>query len=190
MRIKGAPAAAVPHILAQLPCLRELDTDYNVTGGRILPPKAAGSGRKWPRLEMLTFRTSSVDVGGPTGFWQWARVLADLESAIEHNLGVNHNPSPSTDPQKSRASLRVLRLHSFSSLGDIAVPEQFIRFLFETHGPTLVEFACGTTLLSRSDVERMCKDFPRLKEISCSIANANPVSCISYPVLLDCEYGW
>ena len=135
---------------------------------------------------MLTFRTSSVDVGGPTGFWQWASVLAapaeaatalipDSSDSNHHNASVSSSSSNTTNSTAAQASLRVLRLHSFSSLGDIAVPGPFIAFLARTHGPTLAEFACGTTLVSRSDVEYMCSVFPRLEEISCSIANANPV---------------
>lgn len=129
-----------------------------------------------PLLETLTLRVSSVDVGGPAGFWAWASALASPGLAATVTAS---SQLESESKRTRRASLRIFRLHSFSTLGDTSVPRPFLLFLARTHGLTLALFGCGTALLSMSDVEFMCATFPRLEELSCLIANAEPVRQLS-----------
>jgi len=148
LRIKGAPSNAIPQILASLPVLVSLDTDYNVSGF----VKNPETWMRMPLLETLTVRTDSIDNGGPRDLWLWSRQLIP------------------------RRSLESFRLQSFSTLGDTSVPRGFILLLAQVHGATLRCFLVGPTQLSLQDMRCVCDMFPKLEELSCAMAVADAKS--------------
>ncbi|KAK7691974.1 hypothetical protein QCA50_005379 [Cerrena zonata] len=142
LRLKGAPSNAIPEILAVLPNLESLDTEYLGSGrGRSLydNPSVAS-------LRELTVRTSSVDVQGPPNLWPWISSLVPRES------------------------LETLTLHTFSTQGDMSMPRMFLLDLAKTHKQTLKHFNVDTVQLTLQDVECLCTMYPNLESISCSLA--------------------
>ncbi|KAL5521347.1 hypothetical protein ACEPAG_9272 [Sanghuangporus baumii] len=145
LRIKGAHSPSLPYLIAQLPRLRSLDTDYS-DAGNVRPV----SGQlRMPALEKLTLRASSIDAAGPVGLWGCTQIL------LSNKIG----------------SLREFRLQTFSTVGETSVPRPFILFLAQVHGRAFQRFLVGTTLLTLGDVACLCDMFPKLEEISCALPN-------------------
>lgn len=145
LRLKGAPSNAIPEILAVLPNLESLDTEYTGSGrGRSLYDTESVA-----CLRELTVRTSSVDVQGPPNLWPWISSLVPRES------------------------LEALTLHTFSTQGDMAMPRMFLLDLAKTHKQTLKQFNVDTVQLTLQDIECLCTMYPNLESISCSLAWCN-----------------
>lgn len=145
LRLKGAPSNAIPEILAVLPKLESLDTEYLGSGrGRALydTPSVAS-------LRELTVRTSSVDVQGPPNLWPWIISLVPSQS------------------------LETLTMHTFSTQGDMAVPRIFLLDLAKAHKQTLKKFHVDAVQLTLQDIECLCTMFTNLESISCSLAYCN-----------------
>ena len=138
--MKGAPTSAIIEILAYLPKLVLLDTEYFGSGvPRYVDVPVAS-------LKELTVRTSSVDVQGPQQLWGWIRRLLP------------------------RPSLETFTLNAFSTQGDATMPRRFLLDLAQTHRDTLKHFIADSAQLTLEDVECLCTLFPALETLSCSIA--------------------
>ncbi|KAI0261279.1 hypothetical protein BC834DRAFT_897066 [Gloeopeniophorella convolvens] len=143
LRLKGAPSSAIPDILASLPALVALDTEY--LGPGLLRPIDRDA--TLPLLRNLTVRTSSVDLQGPVQLWAWLRSLIP------------------------RASLESFTLNAFSTAGQTSIPRHFLLALAHTHANTLRQFLVNMTQLTLEDVECVCTLLPRLEELSCAVAS-------------------
>lgn len=155
LRLKGAPATAIPTILTYLLNLRSLDTEYpgahyartnrSILNG--LPPPPL------PALRRLTVRTSSIDSLGPQKLWSWIRELV---------------PQP---------SLETFKLHAFTTNpSNTTIPRWFILDLSVVHGETLKHFMVGDTQLTLEDIACLCSKFPKLETLVCSVASPDVVS--------------
>ncbi|KAK2464410.1 hypothetical protein APHAL10511_003558 [Amanita phalloides] len=209
--LKGVSPAAVLTILTFLPSLQTLDTEYLDSGsGNIWPrgwkiqvfspgapppslppndgdqassPTSATAGRVLlPTLRNLTVRTSSIDNMGPNKLFTWIRALV-------------------TNP-----GLESLRLLTFTTSGNIAIPRGFILEMGRVHrGDTspfnaspsengahsvnggegaisengnerqmrksgLCKWIVGQAQMTLADIECVCKSFPELEELACSVA--------------------
>ncbi|KAF5380489.1 hypothetical protein D9615_004761 [Tricholomella constricta] len=159
LRLKGAPATAIPTIMAYLLDLRSLDTEYpgsyynrayRRSSDNHLPPPS------FPALRQLTVRTSSIDSFGPQKLWGWIRELI---------------PKP---------SLETLTLHAFTiNSGHTSIPRMFILDLAFIHGETLKHFIVGEAQLTMGDIECLCTKFPNLETLVCSTASPDIVYSIS-----------
>ncbi|KAH9975540.1 hypothetical protein BGW80DRAFT_1297730 [Lactifluus volemus] len=148
LRLKGAPSNAIRDILASLPALVALDTEYLGSGlGRRLDEDAP-----LPLLQRLTVRTSSVDLQGPLQLWGWLYALAP------------------------RPSLESFTLYAFSTAGHTNIPRYFLLSLARRHGETLRQFLVNMTQLTLEDVQCVCELFPRLEELSCAVASRDAES--------------
>lgn len=145
LRLRGAPSAAIPTLLAYLPHLETLDVEFLGTG--IYRPSTMVP----PRLKNLTVRTSSMESIGPVKLWYWINLLL---------------PYP---------SLESFTLHAFSVQGHTFVPPIFIMRLAETQGATLREFMINTTQLTLGDIHSLCVKFPKLEHLACSVASPHVV---------------
>lgn len=150
LRIRGAPSTSLPYLIAALPRLRSLDTDFTETGSA----RAYRVQLSMPAIEKLTLRAGSIDAGGPVGLWGCAQMLLSAKAN----------------------SLKEFRLQAFATLGETSVPRPFILFMAQMHGDTLERFLVGTTLLTLEDVACICDKFPKLEELSCAIPNPDIVS--------------
>ncbi|KAH7921451.1 hypothetical protein BV22DRAFT_1072325 [Leucogyrophana mollusca] len=142
LRLKGAPSPAIPAILACLPALVALDTEY-LGSGNYRPPLTP-----LPRLSRLTIRTSSVDVQGPQRLWSWTRAL------VPH-----------------QATLRSFCLNAFSVQGQTAISRPFLVDIVRAHGETMREWAVGTTQMTLESIAYLCKECPELETLVCSVAS-------------------
>lgn len=155
LRLKGAPATAIPTILTYLLNLRSLDTEYpgahyGRTNRSILNGLPSPS---LPALRRLTVRTSSIDSLGPQKLWSWIRELV---------------PQP---------SLETFKLHAFTTnLSNTTIPRWFILDLSVVHGETLKHFMVGDTQLTLEDIACLCFKFPKLETLVCSVASPDVVS--------------
>ncbi|PSR73361.1 hypothetical protein PHLCEN_2v10796, partial [Hermanssonia centrifuga] len=140
LRLKGAPSSSIPELLAVLPNLVVLDTEYFGTGNTRFNEEPVAS------LRELTVRTSSVDILGPQMLWPWIQKLIP------------------------RPSLETLTLNTFSTSGDMTMPRRFLLDLAGTHRLTLKHFIIDTVQLTMEELELLCTAFPALESISCSIA--------------------
>ncbi|KAF8058786.1 hypothetical protein FPV67DRAFT_1676352 [Lyophyllum atratum] len=149
LRLKGAPAIAIPTILTYLLDLRSLDTEYPGTfhhrvqrpskGGPLPPPPC-------PALRELTVRTSSIDGDGPSKLWDWIRELV---------------PNP---------GLEMFKLHAFTiHAGHTGIPRMFILDLALIHGQSLKHFMVGEAQLTLNDIACLCSKFPNLETLVCSV---------------------
>lgn len=156
LRLKGAPAIAIPTILTYLLHLRSLDTEYPgahtarvrrpSSDALLLPPAR-------PVLRSLTVRTSSMDSLGPNNFFQWVQELV---------------PNP---------GLETFKLHAFTfRLGHTNIPRMFIINLGRVHGNTLKHFIVGEAQLTLRDIECLCSMFPNLETLVCAVASPDIVS--------------
>ncbi|CAL1711748.1 unnamed protein product [Somion occarium] len=140
LRLKGAPSNSIPEILSVLPNLVSLDTEYLGAGRIFNDDQPAAS------LRELTVRTSSVDLQGPPNLWPWIASLIP------------------------RPSLETLKLHTFSTQGDMSMPRMFLLDLAKTHKHTLKHFNVNSVQLTLQDIECLCTMFPNLETVSCSLA--------------------
>lgn len=143
LRLKGAPSSAILEILAILPSLVSLDTEYLGHGRSKYADEPLAS------LRELTVRTSSVDVQGPQQLWPWIRTLVP------------------------RPSLESFTLNAFSTLGEACVPRRFILDLAATHRNTLRCLTVNSAQLTLEDIECVCTMFPMLEVLACSIGWSN-----------------
>jgi hypothetical protein len=145
LRLRGAPSAAIPTLLAYLPNLITLDTEFLGSGIYRL------SNMPLPRLVNLTVRTSSLDSMGPQKLWFWIRQLLPY------------------------TSLESFTLNAFSVQGHTSVPRSFILDLASTHSATLKEFMVNMTELTLGDIKYLCMMFPGLEHLACSVASPHVV---------------
>ncbi|OJA15022.1 hypothetical protein AZE42_05246 [Rhizopogon vesiculosus] len=110
--LKGAPSSAIPAIMACLPNLIALDTEYSEYGNYRTPLTPL------PRLQRLTVRTGSLDVLEPQQLWTWMRAL------VPH-----------------QQTLKSFTLNAFAVQGQTSIPRPFIMSLTRGHGESLQEFA-------------------------------------------------
>jgi hypothetical protein len=144
--LKGAPSAAIPAIIACLPNLIALDTEYLGSGNYRLPLTPL------PRLQRLTVQTGSVDIDGPQKLWTWMRIL------LPH-----------------QQTLKSFTLNAFAVHGQITIPRPFIVNLTGRHGKSLQDFAVGVAQLTLETVSYMCSTCPRLATLECSVASPDVV---------------
>ncbi|KAG0708640.1 hypothetical protein DFH29DRAFT_891266 [Suillus ampliporus] len=142
--LKGAPSAAIPAIMACLPNLIALDTEYLGFGNYRTPLTPL------PRLQRLTVRTGSVDVLGPQKLWTWMRALLPHQN-----------------------TLKSFTLSAFAVQGQMTVPRQFIVNLTAGHGESLQEFAVGVAQVTLEAVSYMCSTCPQLESLECSVASSD-----------------
>lgn len=147
LRLKGARSSAIPEILASLPDLIALDTEY--LGPGLLYPLNRDA--PFPLLQRLTVRTSSVDLQGPVQLWAWLRALTP------------------------RPSLESFTLNAFSTAGQTNIPRDFMLSLARRHANTLRQFLVNMTQLTLEDVQCVCELFPHLEELSCAVASYDAV---------------
>ncbi|KIK44508.1 hypothetical protein CY34DRAFT_802601 [Suillus luteus UH-Slu-Lm8-n1] len=144
--LKGAPSAAIPAIIACLPNLIALDTEY-LGSGNYRPPLTP-----LPRLQRLTVQTGSVDIDGPQKLWTWMRIL------LPH-----------------QQTLKSFTLNAFAVHGQITIPRPFIVNLTGRHGKSLQDFAVGVAQLTLETVSYMCSTCPQLATLECSVASPDVV---------------
>ncbi|KAF5317312.1 hypothetical protein D9611_003627 [Ephemerocybe angulata] len=159
LRLKGASASGITGVLAVLPKLKVLDTEYLPSFGRARP--ASSSSTPPPALETLTVRTSSGDFMGPQKLWPWILELI---------------PGPA-------ASLHTFSLHSFvmnvMGKGSISVPGEFLLELSRVHGATLRQVILGDAMLTLGDVECLVDRCVGLEVLSCgTVASMEKVDMI------------
>ncbi|KIM36753.1 hypothetical protein M413DRAFT_448889 [Hebeloma cylindrosporum] len=168
LRLKGAPASAIPTILTYLPNLQSLDTEYLLSGSGYSRPRVYLPSTKdddeddteakdppLPVLRHLTVRTSSMDNFGPHKLWRWIGELVP------------------------RPGLETFRLHAFTfNMGYTGIPRMFILDAAIAHGDTLKHFIVGEASLTLKDIECLCSKFPKLETIVCSVASADVDSII------------
>jgi hypothetical protein len=147
--LKGAPSAAIPAIIACLPNLIALDTEY-LGSGNYRPPLTP-----LPRLQRLTVQTGSVDIDGPQKLWTWMRIL------LPH-----------------RQTLKSFTLNAFAVHGQITIPRPFIVNLTGRHGMSLQDFAVGVAQLTLETVSYMCSTCPQLATLECSVASPDVDSIV------------
>lgn len=140
--LKGAPSAAIPAIIACLPNLIALDTEYLDSGNYRTPLTPL------PRLQRLTIQTGSVDIDGPQKLWTWMRIL------LPH-----------------QQTLKSFTLNAFAVHGQITIPRPFIVNLTGRHGKSLQDFAVGVAQLTLETVSYMCSTCPQLTTLECSVAS-------------------
>ncbi|KAG2055526.1 hypothetical protein BDR06DRAFT_953807 [Suillus hirtellus] len=140
--LKGAPSAAIPAIIACLPNLIALDTEYLDSGNYRTPLTPL------PRLQRLTIQTGSVDIDGPQKLWTWMRIL------LPH-----------------QQTLKSFTLNAFAVHGQITIPRPFIVNLTGRHGKSLQDFAVGVAQLTLETVSYMCSTCPQLTTFECSVAS-------------------
>jgi hypothetical protein len=145
LRLRGVPSAAIPSLLTYLPNLITLDVEFLGSG------LYRSSNMPLPRLRNLTVRTSSIDSMGPQKLWFWIRQLS---------------PYP---------SLESFTLNAFSVQGHVIIPQSFIMDLASTHKATLREFMVNTTQLTLEDIKYLCRTFPGLEHLTCSVASPHVV---------------
>ncbi|KZP13745.1 hypothetical protein FIBSPDRAFT_834849 [Athelia psychrophila] len=141
LRLRGAPSNCIPTLLAYLPNLETLHTEFISSGinrPASMPP---------PRLKSLTVRTSSMDSAGLQKLWYWITLLT---------------------PHKS---LESFTLDAHSVQGQTSVPANFISGMAETQGSTLKRFMVDTTRLTLADVWALCTKFPQLEHLACAVAS-------------------
>ena len=167
LRLKGAPATAIPTILSFLPNLQSLDTEYLLSGSGSYHPRRplrvptddSDEGNDDPPcsvLRQLTVRTSSMDSLGPRKLWAWIRDLVPLPG------------------------LETFRLHAFTINGHTGIPRMFILDLAAVHGATLKHFLVGEAQLTLQDIQCLCSKFPKLETLICSTSSPDVVSFVYY----------
>ena len=79
LQISGVPSTAIPSIMACLPKLIVLDTDYHIQqhGNYHLPSTPL------PHLQWLTIRVSSEDASGADELWNWTCSLIPHEGSLQ-----------------------------------------------------------------------------------------------------------
>jgi hypothetical protein len=152
LRLRGAPSAAIPTLLTYLPNLVTLDIEFLGSG------IYRSSNMPLPRLRDLTVRTSSMDSMGPQKLWMWILQLL---------------PYP---------SLETFTLNSFSVQGHIIIPRGFLMDLASKHKATLREFTVNMTQLTLEDIKYLCKMFPQLELLACSVASPHMVRSSTTPI--------
>ena len=152
LRLKGAPATAIPRILTYLLHLRTLDTEYPGAHTAHVRPDALLSSPARPVLRSLTVRTSSMDGLGLHNLFQWVQELV---------------PNP---------GLETFKLHAFTfRLGHTDIPSMFIINLGRVHGNTLKHFIVGEAQLTLRDIACLCSMFPKLESLVCAVASPDIV---------------
>ncbi|KIJ66011.1 hypothetical protein HYDPIDRAFT_151768 [Hydnomerulius pinastri MD-312] len=147
LRLKGAPSAAIPSIMACLPNLIALDAEYLGSGNYRAPLTPL------PALQRLTVRTGSLDVLGPEQLWTWTRSL------IPH-----------------RGSLQSFTLNSFAVHGQMSIPRPFLVSLTGRHGESLKELVAGVAQLTLASISLLCAKCPALETLVCSVASPDVAS--------------
>jgi hypothetical protein len=154
LHVRGIPSPAVPRILARLPSLRILDTDY-------VPGMMRGIDKslRLPRLQRLSVTASSMDVEGPMHLWDWIAALL-----------------PSTNPERSddarELGLEAFSLSAFAMQGRLTMPARFLMFLHREHRHSLRKVLLGETQLSLQSLKLLCSDITFLEEVGCALAAA------------------
>jgi len=149
LTLKGAPSAAMLAIMACLPNLIALDTEYLYLGSGNYRTSLA----PLPRLQRLTVRTGSLDVLGPLELWTWMRAL------VPH-----------------QQTLKSFTLNAFAVNGQMSIVRPFIVSLTTGHGRSLQEFAVGVAHVALETVSYICSACPQLETLECSVASPDVVS--------------
>ena len=140
LRLKGAPSSSIPELLAVLPNLVTLDTEYFGPGNTRFQDEPKAS------LRDLTVRASSVDILGPHQLWQWIQRLIP------------------------RPSLESFTLDTFSTSGEMSMPRRFLLDLAKTHRLTMKHFHIDSVQITMEELELVCTAFELLESLECSIA--------------------
>jgi hypothetical protein len=159
LRLKGAPSEAMCDILAHLPELVALDTEYKAMSraaraehaARVEYTAHAKYAAPLPRLQRLTVRTSSVDLQGPKELWEWLPQLIP------------------------RPSLEAFTLHAFTTQGYMTIPPRFLQRLADVHSDTLRQFCVDQSQLALADIAFIAASFLELGELSCAVTSSSAV---------------
>jgi hypothetical protein len=158
LRVRGVMSSALPRLLARLPGLTALDTDY-VAGA--LPPPGA---EDMPALRHLTVRASSIDVDGPVNLWEWImRLLAPRRADRDREA----------DGAGAPGGLESFTLSAFALSGAMAAPHALLAFLVRHHARTLRRFVAGETRLERAGLRLLAGACGALAELGCALAVAD-----------------
>ncbi|KAF7976431.1 hypothetical protein HWV62_6855 [Athelia sp. TMB] len=147
LRLRGAPSSSIPTLLAYLPNLETLDTEFISSG------ISRSTSALLPRLKNLTVRTSSMNSADPDAqkLWYWITILTP------------------------HASLESFTLNAFSVQGHTDVPRSFLSGMADTHGPTLTKFMVDTCQLTLGEIKNICARFPKLEHLACSVVSSHVV---------------
>lgn len=202
LRLKGATSSAVSHIVARLPLLELLDTEYIAPSHtsstyadlHALPASLLDASTEFPRLRSLTIRTFSIssalslrpqeeDATTEEHLWSWILSLVPTRS------------------------LRSFALNAFSTHGILWIPRSFVeRMTEEAHvvtppnddGPSLGnnyrrecpqigletwEIKGGWMIVE--DLELLCARAGALKAVSCAVEIADIVGFLHLLFLLN-----
>ncbi|EGO26319.1 hypothetical protein SERLADRAFT_414402 [Serpula lacrymans var. lacrymans S7.9] len=143
--LKGANSSSIPPILALLPNLVFLDTDFLPTSLSRSPFTVSPIP---PRLTHLTIRTGSVDLLGPQNLWWW------ISNLVPH-----------------KNTLHSFTLNAFTVQGAIHVPRGFLLDLAKTHSLTLSHFVVGVAQLALPDLSALCYHCTEIQTIGCGVAS-------------------
>ena len=145
LRIWGVPSTAIPSIMACLPNLIALETDYQEQGNFPFPSTPL------PHLQQLTIvrpTPSSLCDFGTDELWNWT------SSLIPHE-----------------GSLQSFSLVSF----EIAIPLSFIACLVHGHGWSLTEFCVDSAYITPEALTYPCRDCLALVLLKCSMESSDVV---------------
>ena len=169
LRLRGAPANTILPILALLPDLRSLDTEYHVANStsffsdekshslHLTENGITGiQSPTLPALQHITVRTSFKPDKGFQMLWKW---VCDLV------------PFP---------SLETFRLHGFPWNSDAEIPRSFIINMTDKHGATLKHFVVSDCYISLENLQWLSSKFLILETLECSLVSPNLV-CHSSP---------
>ncbi len=194
--LKGAPPSAVLTIFTLLPRLHTLDTEFlNPGAGNIWPrgwpfrlPTANSTANHdsnasqnlptIPTLRNLTVRTSSIDTLGPNKLFPWIRALV-VNPGLESLRLLTFTTNGYTDIPRSFI-LDMARVHGdiSPSLDSVVLP----KVQGQSQGQTqpnrsgknsfkgMRKWIVGQAQMTLSDIECVCKTFPELEELACSVA--------------------
>lgn len=194
--LKGAPPSAVLTIFTLLPHLHTLDTEFlNPGAGNIWPrgwpfqlPSASSTTNQTsnasqnlptlPTLRNLTVRTSSIDTLGPNKLFPWIRALV-VNPGLESLRLLTFTTNGHTDIPRSFI-LDMARVH-----GDISPSLDSVLPKAQNQNQTqrqtrpanrsenfkgLRKWIMGQAQMTLSDIQCVCKTFPELEELACSVA--------------------
>jgi hypothetical protein len=188
--LKGASPSAVLTIFTLLPHLHTLDTEFLNSGAGYIWPRGwhfrlpapgfqaplttdpSQNLPALPTLRNLTVRTSSIDTLGPNKLFPWIRALV-VNPGLESLRLLTFTTNGYTDIPRSFI-LDMARVH-----GDITPSLDSV--LPKTQGQTsqpnrsenfkgLRKWIVGQAQMTLSDIECVCKSFPELEELACSVA--------------------
>ena len=202
LRLKGAHADTLPAILACLPNLHTLDTEYLAGAPAVqrhrqsLSASSAVKSQKvispHEALRHLTVRTNSMNTLGLQHLWTWICEglvpYSGLETFCLHAFAYSfaYATPPNTPPPSRRSSAGTESDMGFdvdrgphALLVDDGVgpgiPRRFLLDLGARHGATLTALELGDAPLTLADVRCVCALFTRLAVLRCAVACADVV---------------